>query len=732
MTVRPSRRELKFVRRPWVASSLCIAALLTAFTASCSSVRRPRNTIENAAYRLTVETAPDGLRAILEDKRSGLRLADGPMVYRTDAAGHENPATLFQLTDPTVSVDGQRLIIIGTLAGLRVQHTFALPSDRPVMDETLRLTNPTGTVVSLPDFECGFTRVLKDESANIPADLAGDRFVAVPHRKRAEAAKETYLDFSSADMADKPGFEAHPDQVQDPHYQPSRHRYSDGWAWTHGSSALGIYKHSQEAMLFSVLSTVKSGGRTLLRFGGTAMMMGEPAILTRLKQGQTADLGLTRYETFTGGYREAMYGCRRFLDERGCRFPADFDPPVHWEQLYDMEGAWDHRATQYTKAIIEREAQKGVDYSCEAIYLDPGWDTKFASFIWGDQWLGPMDAFVKEMRDRYGLKVSLHTPLATWMSLDIPMGPSSIDSWPAAARLVAPPAPAPEPGAKVTPRRLPAICLGSKQYLDAAEKRLLDLCAAGATFLMYDGNFWNGGCVNPDHGHPIPYTYEDHIRANVDLAQRIHAKYPNVLIEMHDMLAGGNPVRDTPLFYTYGLPGSWDENWGYELMWDSMADIKALRCLSLYYSNLSCNIPFYLHVNLRGDNTDAIVLWWYASTCRHLGIGGTDKNPAVVAAQKAAMKRYHAVEALYKRGEFYGISEEIHIHVLGDRVAVNAFNLDEKARTIEGSIGLAEIGLDPARAYSFDEPWVSCTDGKLVVKADLGPWGAKMSAAAGR
>ena len=128
-----------------------------------------------------------------------------------------------------------------------------------------------------------------------------------------------------------------------------------------------------------------------------------------------------------------------------------------------------------------------------------------------------MDAFVKEMNDRYGLKVSLHTPLATWMSLDIPMGPPAIDTYPAAARLLAPPAPAPERGAKPAARRIPAICLGSRQYLEVAEKRLLDLCAAGATFLMYDGNFWNGGCLNPDHGHPVPSTFEDHIRANVDL-----------------------------------------------------------------------------------------------------------------------------------------------------------------------------------------------------------------------
>jgi len=115
-----------------------------------------------------------------------------------------------------------------------------------------------------------------------------------------------------------------------------------------------------------------------------------------------------------------------------------------------------------------------------------------------------------------------------------------------------------------------------------------------------------------------------------------------------------------------------------------------------------------------------------------VGIGGTAKDPAVVAAQKAAMKRYRAREDLYKRGEFFGLSEEIHIHALGNRAAFNAFNLDERARTIEGSIGLAEIGLDPTRAYVFDEPWVSCADGKLIVNASLGPWGAKMASAESR
>jgi hypothetical protein len=41
-------------------------------------------------------------------------------------------------------------------------------------------------------------------------------------------------------------------------------------------AALGIYKYSQEAMLFSVLSTAKFEGQTLLRFGGTSK---DPAVV---------------------------------------------------------------------------------------------------------------------------------------------------------------------------------------------------------------------------------------------------------------------------------------------------------------------------------------------------------------------------------------------------------------------------------------------------------------------
>ena len=108
--------------------------------------------------------------------------------------------------------------------------------------------------------------------------------------------------------------------------------------------------------------------------------------------GAAVDLGVVRYETLKGGHTEACYAFRAMLDEHGCRFPKDFNPPVHWEQLYDMSGAWTDRLHRYTKAILEEEAAKGVAYSCEALYLDPGWDTDFGTFLWGEKWLGPRKA----------------------------------------------------------------------------------------------------------------------------------------------------------------------------------------------------------------------------------------------------------------------------------------------------------------------------------------------------
>ena len=134
-------------------------------------------------------------------------------------------------------------------------------------------------------------------------------------------------------------------------------------------------------------------------------------------------------------------------------------------------------------------------------------------------------------------------------------------------------------------------------------------------------------------------------------------------------------------------------------MWDPMADITSGRGQALYYYNLGCNVPIYLHIDLRKDKPGCPELWWYASTCRHLGIGGTHKDPAVAAAQKAAMRKYRELDRFFKRGDFYGLGEAVHLHALPEENAfvVNLFNLSDKKKTVGGSIDLGRMGLKGQR-----------------------------------
>jgi hypothetical protein len=862
--------------------------------------------VSNEGYSLTAKTADGGVSVVLEDKHVGLTVADGPCVYRAVRLAEGRHEEHTRLQEARLELEGERLTVRGRLAGLELEHSFTLPKERAVMEERVVLRNGGAATVALAEFEAGLRRQVTDAEGRALPELVGDRWVAVPLRVRATDPKGHVNDFSVAELIAQPGYE--PRMDADLHYSqvPSRHRRSEGWAWTHGAHTLGIFAFCQEHMVFSVVSTEKNSEGGFVRFGGACMISGEPAALTRIGPGESVDLGVVRYQTVRGGYREAMYAYRTMLDEKGCRFPKGYNPPVHWEQLYDMNGAWEDRPRRYTREIVEKEAAKGVAYSCEALYLDPGWDTDFGTFLWGEKWLGPRREFVEDLKSKYGLKLALHCPLATWMSHALTWGPKAAERWPKEAarktpevgedderfvrlrvpasreerlnlalapaaraeassllagypihqvahlndgwagnsaswiagalpawaqidlgavrrigevrvgndrsrqhadrlathlRILVATEYAPDSAAaswrvvaeyrgegfleeqlfqfspvearwvrveilesrqdlprldeievyeaeparpetvaafeKSVRRRAnpfpppggPRLCLGSRQYLDEAEKRLLANCADGAVFLMYDGNWWNGGCADPDHGHPVPYRMEDHIRANIDLVKRVHAKYPDVLIELHDPIAGGTTVRYVPVYYKYGLPGSYDENWGFELMWEPMEDLRQGRGRSLYYYNLGCNIPLYLHINLSKDNEHCVVLWWYASTCRHLGIGGTHANPAVVAAQKEAMRTYRKLDRFYKRGEFFGISEEIHLHVLPEENAfvVNAFNLSDMPRKISGEIELEDIGLDPKVRYAGSEAWVTVVDGRLRVELEMPAWSARVA-----
>lgn len=689
----------------------------------------------NQAFELELGMSADRLRARLTDKVTGEVWADGPYHWSLQVQHPDGVLDCRELREGSVREEKDAVTFRARLGGLTLEQRWALPAGQPWLEETVRLRNDGAAPVAVMAIECGFLRRVADEVGQLEKGCADERLVAVPFRKRPTDPADWVNDHALSDLLRLAGREPRCDARQRFGFLPSRHWCSEAWAWTRGERTLALMSFCQERMVLSTVSGVTGPEGLALRFGGVQLQDPDGRPVVTLAPGEAAEFGLMRYQGVAGGYREAAYAYRALLDAQGCRFPEGFNPPVHWNELYDNPEWWitapgempkgsriATRNAVYTRADMEREAEKARAYHCESLYLDPGWDNTFASFQWDEARLGPAAEFVKTMRARYGLAVSLHTPLATWMSHGRWgwQPHNTVDYWPPAARRMLADGTRPE-----GPDGLAQICLGSRQYLDEAEKRLLALCEAGVVYLMFDGNWWNGGCHDPDHGHPVPYTREDHVRANVELARRIHAKYPKVLIEMHDMLCGGAHPRMTPVYYKYGLPGSYDTNWGFELMWNPIEDLRQGRAQALYYYNLACNVPVYLHIDLRDDNPHCTFFWWFASTCRHLGIGGTHANPGIAASQREAMRRYRQLDALYKHGEFHGISEEIHVHVLPreSRLVVDLFNLSDAERRVEGSLSASELGIAPDRYYRRNERWAGLGAGRLTAGCTLPPWG---------
>ena len=183
----------------------------------------------------------------------------------------------------------------------------------------------------------------------------------------------------------------------------------------------------------------------------------------------------------------------------------------------------------------------------------------------------------------------------------------------------------------------------------------------------------------------------------------VHEQYPNVLIEMH------NP---SPIYFGHGdcADGQgacgakgFDVVWAFELMWKPMDDLLSGHSIALYYYNLAYSLPLYIHIDLRTDNENALVFWWNASTCRHLGVGGTHPNEAVRKAQKDGMTNYRRLKPYFAAGAFYGIDEQTHVHASPDQksAVMNCFNLEDNETEREIHFEPAELGLLADKEYHF-------------------------------
>jgi hypothetical protein len=675
-------------------SALAILPRSTSESAT-SSLPWPGGEVENAAFRLILSPR-EGLRKTgVVHVPSGLVLADADYSYSFERPQFRE-SRVAKSDDGSVSVHLQGTAADGSL---EIVQEFRLPHGKPWFEEEVTLVNRGSVPLDLSSARCGFVLPLARPAAKVDGRWKEFKFTAIPYRREPQGNKSQYFDFSL-------------DQILTEEFRSELMTYetratplyaSEGWAWTDGKLGFLITKYSQQGMEWAVLDRVPLGrARAGLRWGGLGIYLGEPEHGAWLPPGESHRFGVTRFTAYQGGMVEGFYAFREEMTERGHGCPQGFNPPVHWNELYDNKLWWlpdeqqgdpEMRKKYYTLAAMKEEAAKAQAIGCEALYLDPGWDTLFGSKIWGEARLGSCESFVDMLRRDYGLKLALHTPLSGWCDpTAYPPELYRMDrlgqrlTWDKTRGFVASP-----------------LCGASRGYVEETARRLKALARAGAIFFMFDGNGYHAECWDPQHGHSVPAQREEHVQGMCRLARMVHAEYPHVLIEMHG---------PTPTYYGHGrapegAPSSqalgFDSVWAFELMWDPIADLQSGRSIVLYYYSLAYGLPLYIHIDLRTDNQNALVFWWNASTCRHLGIGGTHKDAAVQSAHKEAMATYRRLEPFFKAGTFYGVEETVHVHVHPTEQAavINCFNLEEQPTRREVEFTPGKFGLDAKRAYTI-------------------------------
>jgi hypothetical protein len=593
------------------------------------------------------------------------------------------------------------------------RHRLTLPHDGNYLEEQITLLHISGPDAhELSDLRFGFRKVLFDRNSYQWLDRAGEfRLVPVPHRRRfGHSVDRRREDYSAADIfpqswepgGNLPGFG------------------SEAWAWTDGEVGILIAKYNLESIEFSMFDgeTVVSDGSSLdvmdavashvpvpvnlcARFGGIGLYRGDPEFGQQLIGPVEVPFGATRIYPFSGDWTEAYDVYRNHLRSLGHGVPAGFDPPMHWNELYNLGWRLGDNAPLQKRSELEAEAATAADVGAKALYLDPTWDIAEGTTIWDTARLGDQADFVKYISEEHGLKLSLHLMMHT----------TKLDEDPRFYHR------------DITGNTIPfmnhreviypnvCVCCASDVWKETKIKRLRALAEAGATFMMFDflgyarnvkGDRELAKCYDPSHGHPVPLTRQQHSESILEVMQAVKETHPQVLIEAHDRINGG--MQDYhPLYFQHGLPNSFDSNWGFEYMWDPYYDLISGQALSLYEYNLAYDIPLYLHIHEGRDSTTMLAFWWYASTCRHLGIGGvSDSSTPLYQALKNAVTTYHRLKPFFAHGNFVGIDEFCHVHVLPDQneaVAV-LFNLTGERETREVTFRTEKLGLDSISSVS--------------------------------
>lgn len=589
------------------------------------------------------------------------------------------------------SVEGSVLVLCGRLdfgrtgpTDIDLEHRIELTEDGSVR-ETVALLHPHGRDRhSLTNLRFGFRKTLFDRADHRWVDRAEQStLIPLPLRRREGQFVDHFVNgYSAADLMPEEWTKG-----------GLPNRSAEAWLWQGADAAFLVAKYNQEHIEFSVadgefvesataaqsemrLTHLNSTKNLCLRFGGAGISRTCPEFADVLLPGQRMEFGVTTIRHVVGGAQDGYAAYKALLLKHGHGIPNDYRPRIHWNELYRLGWRCGDNSPLQGLPELWAEAARAQAIGAQAYYFDPGWDLFEGSAAWDTARLGPVEDFVARLRDEFDLTLSLHTMMHT----------KSLDEDPAIYRRT--PDGQIAVWADTTPYAGGYVCPASTTWQRQRSERLLALAEAGATFFMFDFLTYEssviqrhaqprtgkiGTCWSPDHGHSVPLTREEHAEGILTVIRAIKQRYPDVSIEAHDRIGG----EFLPLYYQHGPADAHDELWGFEYMWDPYADLISGKALSLYEYNLAYDIPLYLHINSAHDSPQLLAFWWYASTCRHLGIGGIDQDDPIWPAYAEAMAHYLELQTVFAQGAFVGIDQVTHLHVAPDRQSgvLVAFNL---------------------------------------------------------
>ena len=615
---------------------------------------------------------------------------------------HINPeCKAKKLSSREINKEGEdTLVIEGKFedAEVFINHKFKLEEDTIWLDEKITLINNGNKKVRFNLINFGFKKALFKQYSGWNENLDEFKLISIParryfgygedRRKKNFTANDILFNAWIVKEAEMPGFCA------------------EAWLWGDSQGGLLTCKYNQSQMEYSRFQrfskTLSGRGAEdiYIIFGGVSLYEGNPELATVLEPQESYSFGLSRYAVYKGDYKEGYYLYRNHLEDQGHKFKEDYNPPVHWNELYNLGWVEDKTGffidgtdfEVYTLEQLYNEADLARDIGAESLYLDPGWNITLGSEIWNEERFGPLKDFSNSIHKKYGLKLALHL----MMNFE---GDDEPDEFYLRSKK----------GVKaVADPYLNLYCVcANEHWVKEKTRRLLELAKEGIDFFMFDFTGFSMfmidhlGCFNKNHGHEVPMLRQTHAKNIFKVIQNVKKKYPQILIEAHDR--GVKPRH--ALYYQHNLPHSFDENWGFECMWNPMQDLLSGRALQLFEYNLAYSIPLYLHINENSDNENMLQFWWYASLARHLGIGGlSDRGSSKYQALKNAMNLYKKLKSFFTRGTFYGISQNIHLHVdeIVKKGVITAYNLTSRVQKVEIKLDPLKYGLEISNVDIFN------------------------------